>query len=352
MMEMKRFLRRAAALWTAAVLFSVAVGAEAAPSAKEVILIDGHTSRVILSHNADTPALIASTTKIMTGLLIAERCSLDEPVTVPPEAVGVEGSSLHLQAGEVRQVRELLYGLMLHSGNDAAVALAIHCAGSVEQFVALMNRRAESLGMTGTHFANPHGLDHEEHHGTARDLAILTAEAMKNDTFHTIVSTKTVTLGGRTYTNHNKLLWRYDGAVGVKTGYTKEAGRILVSCAERGNRRLIAVTIDDPNDWEDHASMLDHGFSQFTSRTIAQAGTVLGVVPVAGGQRSACGVTVCEDVTVSLAPGERVKLTVELPPFSFAPMEVGAQAGWLQVEVDDAAVLRVPLVWKDTVREA
>ena len=315
-------------------------------------MIDGHTGRVILSHNADTPALIASTTKIMTGLLVAERCSLDEPVTIPPEAVGVEGSSLHLQAGEVLQVRDLLYGLMLHSGNDAAVALAIHCAGSLENFVELMNRRAASLGMTGTHFANPHGLDHGEHHGTARDLAILTAESMKNDTFHAIVSTKTVTLGGRTYTNHNKLLWRYDGAVGVKTGYTKEAGRILVSCAERGSRRLIAVTIDDPNDWEDHASMLDTGFSQFESHTIAQAGAVLGVVPVAGGQRSACGVTVCEDVTVLMAPGERVKLSVNLPHFSFAPVMTGEQAGWLRVEVDGAAVLRVPLVWKDTVREA
>lgn len=352
MMDMKRFFRRAAALGIAAVLFSLMTMAQAAPSAKAAILLDGHTGRVILSQNADVPSLIASTTKIMTGLLVVEQCALEEPVTIPPEAVGVEGSSLHLMAGEVFTVRELLYGLMLHSGNDAAVALAVHCAGSVEHFVELMNRRAASLGMTGTHFANPHGLDDPQHYGTARDLAILAAEAMKNEVFHAIVATKSISFHGRTYTNHNKLLWQYEGAVGVKTGYTKAAGRILVSCAERGSRRLIAVTIDDPDDWNSHAAMLDAGFSELECHTIAQAGTVLGAVPVAGGQRSASAVTVREDVTLPLADGERVKLSVALPPFSFAPLEMGEQAGWLCVEVDGAAVLHVPLVWKETVKEA
>ena len=198
---------------------------------------------MLYAHNADQPGLIASTTKIMTALLVAEQCNPDARVKIPPEATGIEGSSMYLTAGEVLTVRDLLYGLMLHSGNDAAVALAIFCAGDVGAFVDRMNQRAGQLGLRQTEFANPNGLDSEHNRSTARDLAWLAACALENDLFREVVSTRTYTNGLRTMTNHNKLLWRYEGAIGVKTGYTRAAGRILVSAAERDGRRLVAVTM-------------------------------------------------------------------------------------------------------------
>jgi D-alanyl-D-alanine carboxypeptidase len=180
---------------------------------------------------------------------------------IPKEAVGIEGSSMYLREGEVLTLQELLYGLMLHSGNDAATALAIYCGGTVEGFSQLMNDKAHRLGLTGTHFENPHGLDSPNHYSTARDLAVLAAYAMKNPIFARTVSTKNVRVGERSLQNHNKLLWRVEGADGVKTGYTKAAGRILVSSATRDGRRLICVTINDGNDWADHAVLLEDGFS-------------------------------------------------------------------------------------------
>ena len=261
---MKHWLRRAAALWIAAVLFANQAAAAPAISAKRAVVLDAATGRVLFDHHAEARAGMASTTKIMTGLLVAETCALDAPVEIPPEAVGVEGSSLSLEAGEVLRVETLLYGLLLHSGNDAAAALAIYCDGSVEAFADRMNRRAWELGLWDTHFVNPHGLDAEGHYSTALDLARLAAAAMENEVFRQVVSTKTIVLEGRSFTNHNKLLWQYDGADGVKTGYTQATGRILVSSAVRDGRRLIAVTMDDGNDWADHAALLDYGFAQLS----------------------------------------------------------------------------------------
>lgn len=261
---MKHWLRRAAALWIAAVLFANQAGAAPAISAKRAVVLDAATGRVLFAQHAEERAGMASTTKIMTGLLVAETCELDAPVEIPPEAVGVEGSSLSLEAGEVLRVETLLYGLLLHSGNDAAAALAIYCDGSVEAFADRMNRRAWELGLWDTHFVNPHGLDAEGHYSTALDLARLAAAAMENEVFRQVVSTKTIVLEGRSFTNHNKLLWQYDGADGVKTGYTQATGRILVSSAVRDGGRLIAVTMDDGNDWADHAALLDYGFARLS----------------------------------------------------------------------------------------
>ena len=204
---------------------------------------------------------MTSTTKIMTGLLVCEAGETDRRVTVPAAAVGLEGSSMYLKRGETLTRRDLLYGMMLHSGNDAALTLAISVSGSEQAFVRQMNLRAQALGLRQTHFANPHGLDSGENYSSARDLAALTQAALQNQQFRTVVGTKTITCAGRTLTNHNKLLWRYDGCIGVKTGYTRHAGRILVSAAERGESQLIAVTLADPDDWRDHAALLDHGFA-------------------------------------------------------------------------------------------
>ena len=211
--------------------------------------------------NGEQRALIASTTKIMTGLLVCEAGELDRTVTVPDAAVGLEGSSMYLKKDETLTRRDLLYGMMLHSGNDAALTLAISVSGSEAAFVRQMNLRARALGLTQTHFANPHGLDSGENYSTALDLAHLAQAALQNAQLRAVVSTKTAVCAGRTLTNHNKLLWRYDGCIGVKTGYTRHAGRILVSAAERDGRMLIAVTISDPDDWRDHIALLDYGFA-------------------------------------------------------------------------------------------
>ena len=273
--SVQKTVRKAAAALCAAAFFLGAVrasrAAQLAPppqvSAKSAALLDGMTGECLYEKNGDQRALIASTTKIMTGLLVCEAGDLDRTVTVPETAAGTEGSSMYLKSGETLTRRELLYGMMLHSGNDAALTLAISVSGSEAAFVRQMNRRACALNLTQTHFANPHGLDSGENYSTALDLARLAQAALQNERFRAVVSTKTITCAGRTLTNHNKLLWRYDGCIGVKTGYTRHAGRILVSAAERGGRMLIAVTISDPDDWRDHVSLLDYGFAVLGSDT-------------------------------------------------------------------------------------
>ncbi len=234
--------------------------------------MDADTGAVLHSHNADKRSLIASTTKIMTALVVLEHCDVEREFCVPIEATGIEGSSMYLKPNEVLTIRQLLYGLMLQSGNDAAVALALACSGSVESFVALMNQQAQKLRLANTHFENPNGLDGETHYSTATDLAKLTSYALKNPEFAKIVSTKNIRIGERCLTNHNRLLWSVDGAIGVKTGYTKAAGRILVSAAKRNGRTLVAVTICDGNDWKDHAALYDYGFSCYEERILIKAG--------------------------------------------------------------------------------
>ena len=247
----KHRLRKAAAAFCAAAFLLGSVPAARAASvcpppqvsAACAALIDGRTGQTLYEKNADRRALIASTTKIMTGLLVCEAGEADRRVTVPAAAVGLEGSSMYLKRGETLTRQDLLYGMMLHSGNDAALTLAISVSGSEQAFVRQMNLRAQALGLRQTHFANPHGLDSGENYSSARDLAALTQAALQNQQFRTVVGTKTITCAGRTLTNHNKLLWRYDGCIGVKTGYTRHAGRILVSAAERGESQLIAVRL-------------------------------------------------------------------------------------------------------------
>lgn len=227
----KHRLRKAAAAFCAAAFLLGSVPAARAASvcpppqvsAACAALIDGRTGQTLYEKDADRRALIASTTKIMTGLLVCEAGETDRRVTVPAAAVGLEGSSMYLKQGETLMRRDLLYGMMLHSGNDAALTLAISVSGSEQAFVRQMNLRAQALGLRQTHFANPHGLDSGENYSSARDLAMLAQAALQNQQFRTAVGTKTITCAGRTLTNHNKLLWRYDGCIGVKTGYTRAA---------------------------------------------------------------------------------------------------------------------------------
>ncbi len=344
----KLIMRTAAALLAAVALYPANV---AAISAKSAILLDGQTGRVLYSCNADQRSLIASTTKIMTALVVCEQCNVLDRVRIPQEAVGIEGSSIYLKAGEVLTVQELLYGMMLCSGNDAATALAIYCGGTVEGFAQLMNDKARMLGLSGTHFVNPHGLDAPDHYSTARDLAVLASYAMQNPIFAKTVSTKTLTVGARSWRNHNKLLWQVEGADGVKTGYTKAAGRILVSSAVRNGRRLVAVTINDGNDWADHKALYEDGFSDYQVYKLVTAGQCLGTVPVLGGRESQVRLIAQADFYYPLAQGETPQLRLSLKSFVFAPVVAGADAGCAYVCLGDTAVGKIPLKFESTVEQ-
>ena len=321
-------------------------------SAQKAILVDADTGRVLYEDRADEQSLIASTTKIMTALVVCEQCNVLDRVRVPKEAVGVEGSSMYLKAGEVLTVQELLYGLMLHSGNDAATALAIYCGGTVEGFAQLMNDKAHRLGLASTHFANPHGLDAPDHYSTPRDLATLAAYAMKNPIFAQTVSTKTVSAGGRSLRNHNKLLWQVEGADGVKTGYTRAAGRILVSSAQRQGRRLVAVTIDAPDDWRDHAQLLEEGFSRYHTVKVIEKGNVLAVVEVAGGTAGTVELVAAEDLYYPLTDEEQPQIRIGGTGFLYAPVAKGQSVGRAHLYLNDICVSSVPVVCGSTVEMA
>ena len=232
-------------------------------SAQAALLLDATEGRILFSQNASARLPMASTTKIMTAIVAIENMPTDYVVTVAKEAVGIEGSSIYLYAGEQITCLDLLYGLMLESGNDAAAALAIAVGGTEERFIMLMNEKATELGLKDTHFSNPHGLPAENHFTSAADLARLTDYALQNELFAEIVSTKkrTACEGTRYYVNHNRLLFSYEGMIGVKTGYTQASGRCLVTAARRYGRTLICVTLNDYYCSADHVRMLDSGFS-------------------------------------------------------------------------------------------
>lgn len=234
-----------------------------AASVTAEIAMELTTGTVLEENNADVQLPMASTTKIMTAIIIIEDCDLDEVINVPDAAVGAEGSSIYLKKGEQIDVRDLLYGLMMQSGNDSAAALAIHHSGSIEKFAEAMNNKAKSIGVGHTNFKNPSGLPDNEHYTTARDLCLIARYAMQNETFREIVGTKSYNGKFRTFTNKNKMLFNYEGANGVKTGYTVKAGRCLVSSAERDGMDVICVVLNCPDMYERSAKILDDCFSEY-----------------------------------------------------------------------------------------
>ncbi|MEB3102779.1 D-alanyl-D-alanine carboxypeptidase family protein [Ferviditalea candida] len=258
-------------------------GAPNPPSihAEAAALIDVQSGKMLMSLNGNKRMRIASLTKIMTAIVAIEKGNLSDKVKVGPRAFGVEGSSIYLKKGEEMSLQNLLYGLMLRSGNDAAVAIAEHVGGSVDGFVYLMNEEAKLIGMTNSHFVNPHGLDAQDHYSTADDMAKLTAYALRNPVFREIVKTKVKTAPNPNepwdykWRNKNKMLTLYDGADGVKTGYTKLARRCLSSSATRNGQQLAVVTLDDSNDWADHQLLLDYGFKNFPEREIIRKGQLV-----------------------------------------------------------------------------
>ncbi len=240
--------------------------AAAVTSAKAECVVEVSSRRVLHAENAETNLPMASTTKILTAILVIDDCNLQDSVTIPHEAEGVEGSSVYLKAGDEYTVEELLYGLMLRSGNDCAVALALYHSGSVEAFAQAMNEKAASLGATQSRFVNPHGLPDKRHCTTARDLSFIAAYAMQNETFRAIVSCKYYAPRG--WANKNKMLKTYEGANGVKTGFTASAGRCLVTSAERGGMNLVSVVLDCPEMYERTAELLDEAFETYSMRTL------------------------------------------------------------------------------------
>lgn len=347
--NVRRFFAGMAAAFLAVILFFS--GKAQAISAQSAIMMDARTGRVLYEKHPDKQSLIASTTKIMTALVVCEQCNVLDRVRIPKEAVGIEGSSMYLREGEILTVQELLYGLMLHSGNDAAVALAIYCGGTVEGFAELMNDKARLLGMHQSHFVNPNGLDSPGHYSTARDMAILACYAMDNPIFAKTVSTKTVTAGSRFLRNHNKLLWQLEGADGVKTGFTKAAGRILVSSATRQGRRLVAVTMNAPSDWQDHKTLLENGFSQYQIQTIVNKGDCLGYVEVAGGETNLVQLLAAEDFAYALSQKEETQIVLSGTGFVYAPVAQGQDAGFAYVCLGSKAIKKIPLVYGETVEQ-
>lgn len=346
-------MKRTIAGMTAALLAVILVFSfpASALSAQSAILMDAATGRVLYEKLPDQQSLIASTTKIMTALIICEQCNVLDRMKIPKEAVVVEGSSMYLKEGEILTVQELLYGLMLHSGNDAAVALAIYCGGTIEGFVQRMNDKAHQLNLVNTHFANPNGLDAPGHYSSARDLAVLAAYAMENPIFCATVSAKSIKIGDRYLTNHNKLLWRVEGADGVKTGYTRAAGRILVSSATRNGRRLVAVTICAPNDWQDHQYLLELGFEKYKLSALISENDSLGSVEIAGGQAPLVDLIACEDFSYPLANDERAEIVLPNPGFVYAPVVEGQYAGFAGIYLGDKLVGKVKLRYGTTVEQ-
>lgn len=329
--------------------------AEAAETMPEIsaacaVVMHCESGTVLYERDADKQMLIASTTKLMTALVVLEHCRLDESVEIFWEDVQVEGSAMYLRPGEQYTVEELLYGLLLVSGNDAAMALARYVAGSAESFAELMNAKAEELEMHNSHFANPHGLDAAEHYGSARDLALLMCAAMKNPDFARICGASTYSTHGVSYVNHNKLLWNCDGVIGGKTGYTQAAGRSLVTCCEREEMRLVCVTLSDPDDWADHSRLFEWAYAVYTDDPGILARYELRLPVVSGGQTS---VRICaKDIPRILRRRDaHLALRVEAPRFAYAAVRAGSPAGRLVLLEDGEEKGMCPLIFAEDVPE-
>ena len=327
-----------------------AVSEELSVSAASAVLINADTGTVVYEKNAYQQRAMASTTKIMTALLTAEAGDLDKKFTVDSYAINVEGTSMGLKAGDIVTRRALIYGMLLPSGNDAANAAAVSVSGSMSAFAELMNKKAEELGLENTRFVNPSGLDAQGHYTTAYDLARLAAAAMENPVFAEICrcSDAQVEYGNPPYlrwlANSNKMLWQYEGCVGVKTGFTDNARRCLVTAAERNGVRLICVTLNAPDDWADHRKILDYGFEQVKPTEIVLPNPVS--VPVIGGAEQNVTLVLQDTVKLSLSEQESRTVSMELyaQPFLYAGFGAGSNAGSARIYLNGEFVREVPLV--------
>lgn len=303
--------------------------------------------RSVYEKNADDKRLIASTTKIMTAIICIEELGLNERVKIKAEHCNVEGSSMYLKAGEYYTVKELLLGLLLASGNDAALALSDYVAGDNNKFASLMNKKAAFLGMDNSSFVNPHGLDARNHYSTAKDMATLMLYCMQNETFSELCSTESTVIKNHNYRNHNKLLGMCGGCIAGKTGFTAAAGRCLVSCVERNGIRLVCVTLSAPDDWNDHCKLYDYAYENYVLRDITNEAEYL--VPVISGSREVVKIRPEKKLFFFVNKKDKIKLNAEIPNFIFAPVKMGETAGNICVIINNNVVSTHPLVYAEGV---
>ena len=324
-----------------------------------MILMEGDTGRILMKKDEFKRLPMASTTKVMTAIIVIENCNLNEVVTVSANAANVEGSSIWLSVGEHMTVGDMLYGLMLSSGNDAAVALAEHTAGSVEKFVEMMNEKARQLGLENTNFANPNGLQNENHYACAYDLAMITSYAMNNDVFRKIVNTKQKEISwenheyNRVLTNKNKNLWALDGANGVKTGYTIAAGRCFVASANRQGMELIYVCLDDYNMFEDSRKAIEYGFDNYENVNIVKEGDYFGKASVENGIEDTVKAVATDDAVYTLNSAEAQNIQKKTVIFDniTAPVQKYDIIGKTDIYISGELVKSVPLAAEKSVPE-
>lgn len=334
---------------------SVSVRASAI-SAQSAVLIDKNYARILYEKNAHEKLPMASTTKIMTALLACESGKMKEIVTVSAFASGTEGSSLWLKVGEKLTLEELTYGLMLKSGNDAAVAIAEYLGGSVDAFALMMTQRAKELGAKNTSFKNPHGLDAQEHYTTAYDLALIAREAMKNEKFAQIVSTKNYTIPmqgekwDRALKNHNKMLWRYDGCNGIKTGFTKKCGRCLVTSAKKDDEEFICVTLNAPDDWSDHTTLLDYGFENYETENVIKKGDKVTTFTYDTKNNRSVKLIAKRNCFISVGENDEIETGIEYTKLE-APAPKGSVGGFLCVICNGEEVDKIELVTAQKIKK-
>lgn len=353
-------------LWVclAAILLVTTVfpAAAAAPviTGEAAVLIDSKNGQLLFEKNAAVRVYPASTTKILTGIIALESGRTGEMVTIPKEASDVEGSAIGLQEGEQISLEDLIYALMLNSGNDSAVAIACHLGGSVTGFVQLMNKRAVELGAVNTHFNNPNGLPDSNHYSSARDMALITRYAMQNPEFREIVSTKIKTItrsdpNAQTYLdNHNKLLWNYEGAIGVKTGYTEEARQCLVSAAAKQGRELIAVVMksEGTDIWTDSTKLLDYGFTEFNQATLVEAGKFVTDAPVRYGVSKTAHAQTGSSLAYDFPSTDKPQISQEIILLNkiVAPVPAGKKLGEIAFFAGGQELGRVDLVAQQEIK--
>ncbi|AFS78424.1 D-alanyl-D-alanine carboxypeptidase DacB [Gottschalkia acidurici 9a] len=325
-------------------------------SAKSAVLIDSATGRILYSNNGDKRLPMASTTKIMTALVAIEKGDLDKKVTIKKESVGIEGSSIYLAENEEISLRDLLYGLMLRSGNDAATAIANEIGGSTEEFSKMMNEKAKQIGAKNSNFMNPHGLHDENHYTTAYDLAIITKEALKSKEFREISKARTWIAEreiNKHFYNKNNTLWEYEGGDGGKTGFTKAAGRCLVTTATRNGTQLIAVVLNDGNWFNDCYTLMDYGFKNYKSFVIYSENQFIRNIDVINGVKENISVITKDELIIPLKEEEKdkIKTVVKLPKELSAPINKGDKIGELQTFLEGELISTTDLVSNDKVSE-
>ena len=323
-------------------------------SARSAALYEPETKSFLYKKSFDLRLPMASTTKIMTALLALEKLDRDKMIAVDDRAIGIDGSSIYLEKDEIMSAEDLIYATLLASANDAAEAIAYEISGDIESFSTLMNERAYGIGARDTNFMNPHGLDADGHYTTAHDLALIAAEALSNPEFRRITSTykKTIesNIKSRTVVNHNKLLKKYDGCIGVKTGYTQLSGRSLVGAAERDGLTLISVTINAPNDWSDHTALLDYGFNSIKCLTLLNKNEYVREIPIINGNSATARVTNDKEIKIvcdKSAPEPKAEIIMNR--YTAAPIKKGDRVGKIVYKIDGITVGESDLISCDDV---